>query len=578
MGDFNPNADNPLHFEPRVYAGRAVLLDNRRAAVATRIRPGAQSIDLVHKRLLSVVGTPGIGVEIVSSLQPTVSETTFVPAGNVTLDPLTSWLDQGGAAPAAADIDEPYNDAEYVRNNGAVSRDARIRIRVDATSPGTGTLSGQRILALTGGATAKVRDIDGNAGEVRARHFLRLNSANYFGPGKILRRTGRMKRHENLAQWFFNPDEDTGLGVLNLPWTNERVDDILDSGDADGMGFEIGGKLADAGFRLSSFWITVRHCTENRIACFYSESAPRNGWQPFTLRGPDSSGGAFAAVGSESANTYYWLVVSCPYAKKDDMAIVNLLRHVGTDLSTSASDNTREHRRGYTLRFRDPAGVPDDDAEDGGVIPADGDGREFLGFLLDDGGSILSQSQAYDDVDQLTLHRSSSVTAQQVRTGGARSYGAVRFPFRWQDPLTRPDAALTVQLRTTDGTGAQPAGSLLATATINPRDFDNVSDWRDEQIKLDVSTPLTAATTYHLVFASSATSGRGWIIPVGDTNSNDIGVTTTVAQIEGASAGGQTTSYVLAGTADDRFDIPVQLIGATDPPQNLVAVAEAAVE
>lgn len=574
MGDLNPNASNPLGMEPHFYRSQTVPLDGSRIAVATRIRPGAASIDAVHKRLASVDAAPGLGIEIVSTLQPATSLTEFVPAGTITLDPLLSWVDQGGAAPAAADVDEPYNPAEYVRNANATSKGVPIRIRADGTSPGTGGLASQRILSIVGGAVMFLRDIDDTARTVDTRFFLRLNGVNYYGPTQEVRR-GKWRRKEELARWHFNPDRDTTLGVLNMPWTLERADDIIDTGDADGIGFELSGRVASAGFRLSSFFIRVHHCTENRIACYYTDDAPRPGWVQYDLRGPDSSGGAFGAVGSESADTYYWLVVSCPYAQTGERATTQLVRQVGATLSDAASQNDREHRRAYRLTLSGPAGVPDDSRADDGAVDAP---DEMLGFLLDDGGSIISQSQPYEEADELRVdNQADALFMQQFTTVGAINVAAIRIPVRWWED-TRPDAPLIVKLRTTAGAGAPPQGSLVATAMLDPADIESLIDYQDVQLRFDVTAALGAATAYHITVESDATETQGWAVPRDDTRSDHIGTATTTAEIQGATIGGTTDSYLADGTADDRYDLPACLIAPPSGPDALAATALGAAE
>ena len=164
--------------------------------------------------------------------------------------------------------------------------------------------------------------------------------------------------------------------------------------------------------------------------------------------------------------------------------------------------------------------------------------------------------------------------AQQITTAAQTDYIGVEVAVGWSD-ASRPDAPLVVEVRS--GTaGAVGDGTLLATGYVWPEDVNVASGTR--LVARFASAATHAATTQYHIRVSSATSpNAGWRVWVGDTRSDDIGSGTTLAEIEGASQGGQTDSFVdPLGTVLDRYDWPCCLVAAGSAPSSPAATAYAA--
>ena len=568
MGDWNLNTPNPRGMESRLAVARIVRLDSPTKAVAMRFKPGNVTIDPMHLYLSGVSGTPGLLLEHVDSLTPDSAVTierhrprSTATAATVTA---TNWTDNGGGAVDAADIDDEFSTSTFARNSTVISRNTAHTIQVDR-SEGLAIPASKRVLWVTVWATVWLRkDFDGNDRTVDVQGYLSLNGANYRGDRVEVRRTRRFIQVP-LHTWHLNPDVDTGLDVLDQPWTKERVDHVLGT-DTDAWGMRVFGRAAINGFRVAALGVDVAYVTENRRSNFAQANTPRVGWFEYDVYGADSSGAGRSAVAAASANDWDWVVVSCPKASPVDYVDVPVLRPLAYLPAAAATDTLTEHREASELSLTSPGGVQNPN------IAADTIANgEMIGVLFQTSGgaTIQEQSQPFVEADTATIDSNSGTIAQEITTDSSvptGGYGGVGFPARWATPGARPDQPLLVILETN-------AGSELTRAVVQP---DEVASnfMADLVARFAAAQALSTATKYRVKFQSSATDGFGYIVPKLDTRSDRI-TTTTAAEVQGASVNGTTDSFY-DGSADDRYDLPVALLAAPDAPTGFTATVLAA--
>lgn len=537
MGLFNVNVPTILGLEYQPGVAALLRVESDKAAYACRFRsPGTPTISALHVPVESVTGNPGLALEIVSTLTPTIGYTDYFP-GTDTGASVTGWQDQGGSTANYTEIDDRADATDYHKNTAAVTATAtRVNLHRGDNS---GALSGKRILRVDVGATVHVRQVTGNANQVPVSGRLVIDGTAYTGAPKNKPKTNLPTTDDAIGTWDLNPS--TGI-----PWTAAEVDDIIDAADADTFGITVKGRLAASGFYLIGKWLRVWTCSENRLGYYYQGTQPTLGWKEYALSGTSAL----------SADTSYYVVVGAPYGTAQNWFGIRRIQDPSAVLDNTAA-GTGEHRLAYDLRLF---------ARGGAAVS--GDYRlGMLPFLLDASTTIQTPSQPYQTVVQVTVKRTGGTTTpgQQVTTDGSTTtYGGVWATVAWEDPNRRPDQPLKVELR--DGSGVGGAGTLRATGWLNP---DDTTAGPARVLLPFTAAYTTAATTqYNLTFSSEA--GYGWKVHVLDTGSNTLSGTTT-AEVEGATQGGQTDSYIAGGSASDRHDLAAALVAAPTAPANLTA-------
>lgn len=541
MAGFNPNVPTILGSEYLPGSAALLRVESGQAAYACRFRsPGTPTISALHVPVESVTGNPGLALEIVSSLTPTIGYTDYFP-GTDTGASVTGWQDEGASTANYTEIDDRADAADYHKNTSAVAANATL-VNLHRGND-SGALSGKRVLRVDVGATIHVRRVNGNGTQVPVVARLVIDGTAYNGPARQKPQTNLPVTDDLIGSWDLNPS--TGI-----PWTAAEVDDILDSTDADTFGITVKGRLAASGFRLVGKWLRVWTCAENRMGYYYQGGQPTLGWKEYTLSGTSAL----------SADTSYYVVVGAPYGTSANWFGLRRISDPNATLDNTAA-GTGEHRLAYDLRLfaRGAAAVSGDYRV--GMLP----------YLLDASTTIQSPSQPYQTVNTVTVKRSGGTTTpgQQFTTDGSTtSYGGVWATVAWEDPLRRPDQPLKVELR--DGSGVGGAGTLRATGYLNPD--DTTAGPNRVLIAFQAAYTTAAATQYNVTFSSEAT--YGWKLHQADTGSGTVSGT-TAAEVEGATQGGQTDSYIAAGAASDRYDLDAALIASPTAPGSFTATVTA---
>lgn len=538
--------------------------DSPLKAIALRFRPGAVTVSEIHSFLSLVQGTPGLALEIVDDLDPTVVRTKYFP-GTDTNKITTGWTDQAGGAANFGEVDAEYTLTDYHRNSGIVARNAWIYDLFSGDD--AGALSGARIITARLGAQVRPGGFAFQDRATPLQGVLRLNG----GADEYLGRRGSIDQFK--VRWTRVYEWQLGEFPLNpatgLPWVDTEIDDLLDATDASVFGVRVGGLLGTQQFRVGALWLDVEHvAVDNRFGFFYDTAAPEAYWVERTL--VDTS--------ALSANTWYYLVAWALNGSQSNYFQIPVLE--GSDaLEAASASGSGEHRRVYDVVLRQRSGV-------GRVVTARS--GTALPTLFDVSATINSQSVPYTAV-----HRGPAVTVpptgdeggafggQQFTTPGAglpAAYGAFVGPIGWADTRLRPDAPLVVELRSGGTIGG---GSLLATATVDPGEFET-GEVIDRQIPFDVAVALSTSTQYHLYFTSAASSSRPWQTVRYPTNNDSAFLSgTTAAEVGGASFGGTTDNYELASGSmvpAGVYDAPYALLAAPDAPADVTLTVEAAVE
>lgn len=537
MGDFNPSSPTVRGAETRVKRHRTVRLDSSLLAFAQRIRPGAVTISHDHCYLSAVEGNPGLAVEYVSSLNPTMTTVDNYP-GTDTGQVTTGWTNSSGTAEFSL-VDDKYDTSDYMSNTNALSAAGRLDLQMRGALT---ALVGMRISKIVVKASVKLTTSTTNSPNVKMKALLNIGSTTYPGPVVTVPRNGRFNIYE-LATFEADPSTD-------VPWTLAAANAFC-SGGTNEFGLRVAGKLAAGGFLVSGMWLEITYCTENRLGYYYSPSPPRSGWAKLTLSGTSAC----------SANTWYYRVVSALKGTAQNYAELPILTATVAK-ATTASQSTGEHRQAYRCNLP-VAGAP---ASSVTTLPGD-----LIPHLADVSGTINSQSQPFVAATPTMFHADADTDygddrGQEITTAAATAYAAVQLSVGWQDPQRRPNRSLTINVRAS-GTTDDDTGTPLATAVIHPRDLATGAI-QDVLAKFDVAWTNTLNTKYNVFVRSEATAGRGWVVPLIDTRSDNIltGASTTTTEVEGASVNGQTDSYRTASGALDRFDLPLALVAPPTAP------------
>lgn len=534
MGNFNPRAPDIAGSEFQPTVARRVTLNSPLAGVAQRVRPGAVTLTRLHPLLTAVEGNPGLAMEVLTTLTPTITESTFFP-GTDTSKVTTGWQDSAAGAVNYTDVDVEYNDeTNYATNASALSVAGALDLQFRGND--AGALGTDRVLHVAVGTEVKLRDFAGNPSSVPIYARLVINGTGYISaPSYTVKRT--TFAHKLLNTWHLNPE--TGL-----PWTTAEADDLLDAADPDTFGIRVQGKLIANGLRVAGYWAKIAHCAENRIGSVYKGDAPRTGWLEKVLTGTSAC----------SANTFYWVHLFALNGSTSDWLQVGMVKDPALVLDAYGTD-AGEGRMLVQTTLSGRGGVP---------VAVDEHPGQMWAVLLETGAGIHAESQPWSELTEIAIDSSTSGLhiGQQVTTPNPTStFGSVQLAAEWIDPNRRPDQPLQVEVRT--GAGASTGGGTLkATGVLHPE--DTVA--HHGKYVLPFAAPFAAAvsTQHHLLVMSDATPGRGWKLSVCDSRSDLVtaGGATSVAEVEGASQGGQTDSFEVSGVANDRADLPVALVAS----------------
>jgi len=562
MGDFNPSSPTLLGQEWQPLSELALQFSSPASGWAQRIRPGANTLAAIHRYHQEVVGSaPGIALEVVDTLMPALSTSTFFPGTDLGSLTTTGWQDQAAAAATFARVDDKTDTSDYVRNSTAIgiTEQRNIRFRGAAAA-----LAGKRIAAVFVGAMVRVFQFS-DLVDVGVESALTLGGGNYYSPLRRIPNDGRWYTPFLLGAWRLNPATDK-------PFTQAEVNNFITAAGTDSFGLRISyprpTPAAATAVSVAGLWVDVLLAAENRIGGFYYDTKKMlRYWQRF----PMSSAGLLAA------NTHYWLV---EYPLVGGTA--NYARGVAhTDPSAvepaSAAATTGEHRELVAVTLNNgvvTAVAPDRRTVQDSAVTSGTIGQLMGGVLLEGGaGAILSQSDPYVQLDRRKIASDSIANlGQSITSPGANNYGAIVIPVAWNRAGVRPDRELVIEIRTAINGG----GAVVATATIQPDDIDGTLQRKQVPFAANFAA---AAAQYFVHIRSSASTLRGWDILRQDTHSEliDSGAGTTLANIEGATQGGTTDAYFEGATALTRYDIPLELVAAPAAPAGFTAVALPAV-
>lgn len=574
MGDYNPNTPQARGQEERYVLGFEAPFVSSLYQAQLRIRPGAGvGADAVHLCLPTVKGAPGIHVAVVDEQQPAATFTDYYP-GTTTGATILNFEDQGGGALTFDEVNDPNDDNDYAQFS--VARTANQSGSLQFRGNNAGALAGKRILRVQIGALIMNRRIIGtglsnNAIQLPVQGEVVINGTTYQGNVRHVPKIDAFQLIPDLADWYLNP-------ATGLPWAVGEVDDLIDSADADTFGLKAFGTADDAGERISAFWLRVHYCDENRLSYFDRRGSLRRGWDRYPNTGTLTTPGG-GAIPNFSADTWYWIEVGALTGSLQDFFTVGAVvpsRFPATDVT----DDTLDQRQSSVVLTTGPGGAGQEGAEKIATSQVHG------AYLLDDGGVILGESQAYVTVDPNEFVGRylgvDLIVGQQVTTDAsvpAGGYAGIKCPVGWYDPTLMPNAPLVFEVR--HGAGAiNGGGTLDATATLVPQATPN-GELQDYFIRFDDgNVVLSTGTQYHVVIRSDAVAlwgANAWRVPVDDSRSDLIasGSGTSSAQVQGATQGGTTDSFFRitsgTGTADDRYDIPLTLEGPPEPPATVTA-------
>lgn len=555
IGNFNRQSPTLLGSEWRPQTGRNIVLSSTTRAVAQRIVPSNITARDVDVYLSQIVGTPGIGIEIVSTLEPTLDTPIDRFPGTDTGATKSDWLNESDAAASYTKVAKKVASTTYLKPNTSKATSLEFRA-ASAIS------AGKRIVSITQGMLARwPGSVDGG---VSGFHYspasgtaypalkgvVNISGTDYqtgLNPGGIV---SKFTTFTSPPMWL-NPS--TGL-----PWTLTQANSLANGTDEFGVTRNASIYTLEA--QIAGLWLTIQTCAENRVACYSSTTAQTLGWQRYTLTGPD--GGAVSAF---SANTYYWLVIYLLSTTGGASLSLPALKDTNLIVSTSAS-GTGEHRQTYNVTL--DRGVVIDSTD---VVPG-----EIAALMVETSGSAwIGDSSPYVTLAPLEV---STGPSQQLTAPSGTTFGGVRLNVGWESTNLRsgtlpPDAPLLIEVRS--GVGASTGGgSLVATATIGPDQF-TTGALQDIQVPFDASF-VSTATQYSIYFKSAATTDRSWVVGQLDTGSATV-TTISTANVEATGIGGTTDSYQdTAGSATSRYDIPVLLIPAVSAPGSLAVTALAA--
>lgn len=549
---FNADAPDIIGIETPLYAVRQALLNAPTKAIGMLLEPGSVSANELHRFLLDVAGQPGLALEIVNNPVPGYTSQTFYP-GSDSDAVTTGFADSAGGAVNFGDVDDRYDTANYARNSSKVYSGTTYPLLF--CSNNAGALNNRRVLAVHVSASAILRRISGNPSSAYLAPALSIDTVNYYGAERSFGKTDRPTFFDRLGTWYSDPS--TGL-----PWVTADVDDFLDPTDNELYGVRLRGAVASQGARIPGFVLEVEHAPENRMWFAYLNQQPQRGWHEQAMT---------SLLGAMSANTWYWLIISCPFATAASWAKVPIL--VGdlvTPLSPDAASSAGEVRRYAEITLGWPAGItlasPDPKP---GFIPA----------LVGNSSTINSISQPYASLDAVYVYSGGIANiGQQLYSpaGGPHAVAGIGVELTWIG-TDRPDAPLIFEVRS--GAGAiSGGGSLLATATLDSAKLPR-SGAQFVRVPFDGGgVNLASSTQYHVLVRSSASLAHAWVLFRADTRSDFLQAapTTTLAEIEQQSFGraggtGQDDAYCENGSTFGRYDLIIQILKAPTAPTGFAA-------
>lgn len=567
MGNYNPRPAAALGLEQRPSVQQYVVLEGPRG-IAMRIMPrksgdAALTLDGMHPFYKEVIGQPGAGHELLTTIGPPVAPVSPLADGKLGMGEhkvinvdtgavMTGWQTQAGSSTVAnlrGAVDEfPFSSADYVRNTSALTPSSKL---VFAGRGNDAALTGKRIDAIeivarhrtlaASATTRKGPDIQG---------YLNIGGSVYYGRTFNSSPDGKLRQHA-IGIWRQNP-------ATNKPWTLAEVNLLVASGATDEWGFEVGGaSVAPLGFHVDGLVMVVfttgttgtGGVGEPRIGVNYQAEAPPVGWNTFALTAP--GGGAPSAL---SVDTWYY---SHQFALSGSgKLIVPMLIDPRADLATTtAASQTGLHREVY-LTTISPSGV---------ITAYERIPGAWIPLLFSAAGTMHSSSQAYAEINNVDEHTSSTAfLSQQITTpsGTQPARLSIAVPIGWGSP-NQPTAPLNLQVR--HGAGADTGGgTLLATIFVQPG--ETTQQVKDRVISLGPGITPPASTQLFIHFDSATAEDAPWRIGRLDTRS-DATNGPTLANIEkqsyGSAAGdGQTDSQSYGATAFDRYDIAAALVAA----------------
>lgn len=546
MGDFNPSSPTVLGHEWRPSKQRNVVLSSTTQAVAMRIRPGAVTPADLDPYLKAISGTPGLAVELVSTLNPTLDAVSTIFPGSDTDASKSSWVDEAAGTSAYTDVNKKTIASSYLVNNTQALAELSFR-------GATAVAAGKRVVSLQGNVHIAYPSVASPGQEF----FFYISAAAQAQFAPVENIVNIADTVYGLGGGSTSPVKDPTVyssphvwlnPSTGIPWTLTDVNTITNGTDR--FGIRKRASTFTGEHRVHGLWLTVTTCTENRLACYYTTTGQTVGWARYALIHPDT-GGTIAAL---SANTWYWVVV---YALNPTGGASLTLPVLGDPnlVLTSSPSATGNHRVAYDTVI-DRGVVTTATARTGDMFPV---------LLENPADTFNAESQPY-----VAVATAEPGQSQQITAASGTTYGAVRFNVGWAYSDVRPDAPLYVEVRS--GAGAETGGgSLVATATL-PVTKLKTGAITDVQVPFDASFESTAVQYY--VFFRSASDQ--WRIGYLDTGS-DVVTTLTGAQVNGTTQGGTTDTFVdAAGAQTTRYDFGVALLPETSAPADLASTFLAA--
>lgn len=512
-----------------------------------RIRPGAITPADLDPYLKLISGTPGLGLEIVDTLNPTLDTPVTIFPGSDTGASKSSWVDEAAGTSAYTDVNKKTIASTYLVSNtqalaelsfrGATAVSAGKRVlsvqsNVHIAYPSVATVGQEFFFYINSSAQAQFAPVE---------NVVSISSTLYSMGGGSTSPIKDPTVYSSPNVWL---DPSTGI-----PWTLTNVNAITNGTNR--FGIRKRASTFTGEHRIHGLWLTVQTCAENRRACYYTTTGQTQGWARYVLVHPDT-GGTITAL---SANTWYYAVIYALNPTGGASITLPVLGDPNLILTTSPSA-TGNHRVNY------------DCVVDRGVVTTatQRKGEMFPVLLENPAATFNAESQPY-----VAIATSEGGVSQQITATAGTTYGGVRFNVGWANLANHPDAPLYAEIRS--GAGAETGGgSLVATATV-PVTHLQTGEIVDVQIPFDAAF-VSGNTQYYVYFRTAALIA--WAIAYLDTG-NDVVTTLTAAQVAGTTQGGTTDSYVdAAGAQNTRYDFGVCLIPETAAPASLTSTLLAA--
>lgn len=558
MGDFNSNSPSLRGMEWRPSSVRQFSFDATTKGLAMRVKAGgAVTVSALDHFVSNVVGSPGMGVEILDTLVPTGLALNAYKPGTDTGAVTTGWVNESGGAVGYGKVSDGSNST-YLKNSGTITYGSPLVLLYRGSAA---ALSGKRI--ANSGSTVGINltftlAASGTANFAKCRGVLDIGGTRYYTA--YVYKSVLIGSTTFSVQFPYNP-------ATNLPWTQAEFNNFTNA-TTDEFGIEVqaeaflgGAANAAAGdIRVAEMAISCYTVTENRKGFIYSTSLGSStaAWLEETL-------GSTAAM---SANTWYWVhIFNWLNAAGSNYFQMPVLQAPSIIEAASASTSTGDHRKVYETTIVDSSGV---------ISSYTATDREMIPVLLDRSGTIETQSQPYCEVDTVDIYNGSVTNfgSEITSAAGATAYGGLKVIVGWQNTSQRPDAPLTFTIRRGGGflTGG---GTLDATFTLAPTDLTS-GGLQDVTVPISGFTTQVGATQYGVAVTSTATDGKGWKVAVLDTRSDVVTSGVTAAEVQGASQGGTTDSYYTGGTENDRYDMPIAFVASPAAPSGFTASPAAA--